>query len=294
MLATMANIFSIAVLGAGTMGAGIAQVAARAGYRTCLYDPDPSALERAVRHTQSDLERLVKKGKITDEDATGTISRLETITDIEEFTAIDLAIEAAPENLEVKRRLFAKLEHFCGGAILATNTSTLSVSAIAGQVSDPGKVVGMHFFNPAPIMPLVEVIPGDLTRADVLEAAVKVAQRMGKTSVVVKDTPGFIVNRVARAFTGEALRILGENGESRALLETIDASMRGAGFRMGPFELMDLIGLDVNFAASRMVYESFFQDPKYRPSPIQQKMVESGRLGRKSGHGFYSYESEKR
>lgn len=289
----MPDILSIAVLGAGTMGAGIAQVAARSGYRTCLYDPDPDALERAVKRTRADLEKLVSRGKIAESDASSAASRLETITDIAEFTAIDLAIEAAPENLEVKRKLFAKLEHFCGGAILATNTSTLSVSAIAGQVSDPGKVVGMHFFNPAPVMPLVEVIPGDLTRADVLEAAVKVTETMGKTCVIAKDTPGFIVNRVARPFTGEALRILAENGESRAVLENIDRIMRGAGFRMGPFELMDLIGLDVNFAASRTVYESFFQDPKYRPSPIQQKMVESGRLGRKSGRGFYEYEEKR-
>ncbi len=288
----MPEILSIAVLGAGTMGAGIAQVAAKSGFRTCLYDPDPSALERAMQRTKADLEKLVSKGKITDADAKNTVSKLETVADISEFTAIDLAIEAAPENLEIKRKLFAKLEEFCGGAILATNTSTLSISAIAGQVSDPGKVVGMHFFNPPTIMPLVEVIPGDLTRPDVLEAAVQVVYRMGKTSVVAKDTPGFIVNRVARPFTGEALRILAENGESRELLTNIDLIMRGAGFKMGPFELMDLIGLDVGFAATKTVYESFFQDPKYRPSPIQQKMVESGRLGRKSGRGFYEYESK--
>jgi 3-hydroxybutyryl-CoA dehydrogenase len=288
----MPEILSIAVLGAGTMGAGIAQVSARAGFRTCLYDPDPSALERAVQRTQSDLEKLISKAKITDADAKNTISKLETVTDISEFTAIDLAIEAAPESLEIKRKLFAQLEQFCGGAILATNTSTLSVSAIAGQVSDPGKVIGMHFFNPPTIMPLVEVIPGDLTRPYVLEAAVQIVQRMGKTSVLAKDTPGFIVNRVARPFTGEALRILGEHGESRELLENIDLIMRGAGFKMGPFELMDLVGLDVGFAATKTVYESFFQDPKYRPSPIQQKMVESGRLGRKSGRGFYVYTAE--
>lgn len=289
----MPDILSIAVLGAGTMGVGIAQVAARSGYRTCLYDPDPRTLGRAVQRTQTYLEKLVARGEITEADATQAITRFERIQDISELAAIDLAIEAVPENLETKRDVFAQLEHSCGGAILATNTSTLSISAIAAQVSDPGKVVGMHFFNPPTVMPLIELIPGDLTRPDVLEAVVAVARKMGKTPVLARDTPGFIVNRVARAFTGEALRILGENGESRQVQENIDRVMRGAGFKMGPFELMDLVGLDVGLAATKTVYESFFQDPKYRPSPIQQRMVESGRLGRKAGRGFYTYESEK-
>ena len=286
----MPAILSIAVIGAGTMGAGIAQVAARSGYRTCLYDTDPDAVTRAITRTQTDLEKLVKKGKIGPQDLENAMVRLEPVMDVQDFTAIDLAIEAAPENLDVKRKLFAKLERFCGGAIFATNTSTISVSAIAGAVTDPGKVVGMHFFNPAPILPLVEIIPGDLTRPDVTNAALEVARTMGKTPVIAKDTPGFIVNRIARPFYGEALRILGENGESRELMTNMDRIMRGAGFRMGPFELMDLIGLDVNLAASKTVYDAFFHDPKYRPSPIQQKMVDSGRLGRKSGRGFYKYE----
>jgi 3-hydroxybutyryl-CoA dehydrogenase len=288
----MPAILSIAVIGAGTMGAGIAQVAARSGYRTCLYDPDPDVVNRAIRHAQTDLEKLLQKGKIGAQDLEGAMVRLEPVMDIQDLTAIDLAIEAAPENLDVKRKLFAKLEHFCGGAILATNTSTISVSAIAGAVMDPGKVVGMHFFNPAPILPLVEIIPGDLTRPDVTDAALEVARTMGKTPVIAKDTPGFIVNRIARPFYGEALRILGENGESRELMASLDAIMRGTGFRMGPFELMDLIGLDVNLAASKSVYDAFFHDPRFRPNPIQQKMVDSGRLGRKSGRGFYEHKHE--
>jgi 3-hydroxybutyryl-CoA dehydrogenase len=288
----MPAILSIAVIGAGTMGAGIAQVAARSGYRTCLYDPDPDAVNRAITRTQTDLEKLVQKGKINAQDLESAMVRLEPVMDIQDFTAIDLAIEAAPENLDVKRKLFTKLEHFCGGAILATNTSTLSVSAIAGAVTDPGKVVGMHFFNPAPILPLVEIIPGDLTRPDVTDAALEVVRTMGKTPVIAKDTPGFIVNRIARPFYGEALRILGENGESRELMASLDTIMRGAGFRMGPFELMDLIGLDVNLAASKSVYDAFFHEPRFRPSPIQQKMVDSGRFGHKSGQGFYEHKHE--
>ncbi len=288
----MPAILSIAVIGAGTMGAGIAQVAARSGYRTCLYDPDPDAVNRAITRAQTDLEKLMQKNKINAQDLESAMGRLEPVMDIQDFTAIDLAIEAAPENLDVKRKLFAKLERFCGGAILATNTSTLSVSAIAGAVTDPGKVVGMHFFNPAPILPLVEIIPGNLTRPDVTDAALEVARTMGKTPVIARDTPGFIVNRIARPFYSEALRILSENGESRELMANMDTIMRGAGFRMGPFELMDLIGLDVNLAASKSVYDAFFHDPRFRPSPIQQKMVDSGHLGRKSGRGFYEYTHE--
>jgi 3-hydroxybutyryl-CoA dehydrogenase len=218
------------------------------------------------------------------------LERLRVSETLEDATQAQLVIEAASENLEVKHAIFRKLEaHVSADTIIATNTSTISISAIASVLEHPERALGLHFFNPATVMPLVEVINGDQTSARTLEVALAFVARLQKTAVIAKDTPGFIVNRTARPYYLEAMRILSEHGESPELLENTDRIMRGAGFRMGPFELLDLIGLDINLAASKSVYEAFFQDPKYRPSPIQQRMVDAGRLGRKTGRGFYDH-----
>jgi 3-hydroxybutyryl-CoA dehydrogenase len=234
------------------------------------------------------VTRAVQRGHVQAEAAEQALGRLTTITRLTEMRDAQLILEAAPEELLLKQRVFAELEGVADpGAILATNTSSLSITAIAGATKHPGRVVGMHFFNPVPVMALVEVVAGQRTEPAVVEAALEVARRLGKTPVRAKDTPGFIVNRIARHFSLEALRIL---GEGRIAHDQIDRVMKGSGrFRMGPFELMDLIGIDVNLAVSRSVYEAFFHDPRFRPHPIQQRMVASGLLGRKTGRGFYEY-----
>ncbi|HMQ75037.1 MAG TPA: 3-hydroxyacyl-CoA dehydrogenase NAD-binding domain-containing protein [Flavobacteriales bacterium] len=278
----------VGIIGAGAMGSGIAQVAARAGHQVRLLDARPGAAQGAVDALRTTLSALATKGRLTPSDAEETCVRLRAVGSMAELTNAGLVIEAIVEDLSVKRGLFAELESVVRrNCILATNTSSLSVTAIAGACAHPERVIGLHFFNPAPLMPLVEVVPG-LVTADGL--AEQVRQRMsqwGKTPVICKDTPGFIVNRVARPFYGEALRIL---EEGLADMVTIDHAMRAVGgFRMGPFELMDLIGNDVNFAVTRSVFEAFFFDPRYRPSLTQQRQVESGRLGRKSGRGYYDH-----
>ncbi len=274
----------VAVIGAGTMGRGIAQVAAQAGFPVTLYDVFPEALPQALEHLQAILNKLEAKGRLQ-EPAHAILERIQTTTALEDLKEARWVIEAAPERLELKRELFARLDELAPHAILASNTSTLSITAIASATKRPHQVVGLHFFNPAPLMKLVEVIPGLETAPEVVEAAVAFAQRLGKEPVVAKDSPGFIVNRVARPFYGEALKLHGEG----LPFEAIDAIMRGLGFRMGPFELMDLIGLDVNYAATTSVYEAYFQEPRYKPHPIQRRMVEAGYLGQKSGRGFYQY-----
>ncbi len=278
----------IGVAGAGTMGAGIAQVAAQAGHPVLLYDVQEAFVERGLAGIVTALDRLAAKGKLAPEEAQAAIARLHPCTDAADLGSCDLVIEAVPEDLAIKQDLFRSVAATAGpGCILATNTSTLSVARIAAGLDRPERVCGMHFFNPAPLMPLVEVIRGPATAPEVAELVADLARAWGKTAVDAADRPGFIVNRVARPFYGEALRACGEGLAEPA---AIDRLARDAGFPMGPFELMDLIGIDVNFAAAASVYEGFFQDPRFRPHPIQRAMVDSGRLGRKTGQGYYRYD----
>ena len=278
----------VAVIGAGTMGSGIAQVAAQAGHDTYLYDTRPGSVDQALAALRKTLDKLVEKGKLSATDADALHGRIHPATDLKQLSACGLVIEAIVEDLGVKKKLFSELESVLAeGAILATNTSSLSVTAIAGSCKQPERVIGLHFFNPAPLLPLVEVVPGIATDPDLASRCTDLMIAWGKTPVVCKDTPGFIVNRVARPFYGEALRIY---EEGIADMATIDHAMRTiGGFKMGPFELMDLIGNDINFAVTKSVFEAFFYDPRYRPSITQQRQVESGRLGRKSGRGYYNY-----
>jgi 3-hydroxybutyryl-CoA dehydrogenase len=279
----------IGVLGAGTMGAGIAQVAVQAGFETLLYDISDEFVDKGVGRIRSFLQGSRQRGKITADEERQILERLQGTTELKGFEATSLVIEAVPEKLELKRDIFKQLDSLCPPeTLLATNTSSFSLTAIAASTQRPERVLGLHFFNPPPLMALVEVIQGDRTATETIEKATDLMGRMGKTPARAKDTPGFIVNRIARPFYNEALRILGDGG---ATVEAIDRIMREAGnFRMGPFELMDLIGHDVNFAATESLYRSFFEDPRFRPSPIQQRMVMGGNLGRKTGRGFYVYD----
>lgn len=278
---------TIAVLGAGTMGAGIAQVAALGGYRVMLYDINETFVQRGLSTIYKQLDEGVIRSKITADASAQAKSHIVSNTQLEEIAHADLIIEVVPEKLELKREIFAKLDELAPPhTIFASNTSSLSINAMAGATKRVDRFIGLHFFNPAHIMPLVEVISCDFSSDSTLEAAFAFVKSIGKTAVRCKDTPAFIVNRVARPFYGEAFRLLGENA---ADVETIDLLMESVGFKMGPFKLIDMIGCDVNFAVTQSVYNAYFQDPKYRPHPIQQRMVESGRIGRKVKHGFYKY-----
>ena len=280
----------IAVVGAGTMGRGIATAAALSGYSVVLYDIADRLLEDAIASIHHVLETGVNRGKINEVAASQAKRAITTSTMIEVAANVDLVIEAAPERLHLKQELFAKLGSLAPrNTILASNTSSLSINALAGSTNRPDQFVGLHFFNPAHIMALVEVIRGDDTSLATMAAVDQFVKTLGKTAVHCKDTPAFIVNRVARPFYGEALRLL---GESVADVPTIDRLVRSLGFRMGPFELIDLVGSDVNLQVTTSVYNQFWQDPKYRPHPIQTRMVSSGRLGRKSGRGFYDYRND--
>ncbi|PRD65659.1 3-hydroxyacyl-CoA dehydrogenase PaaH [Malikia granosa] len=278
----------VAVVGAGAMGAGIAQVAAVAGHPVRLLDNRPGAAAQAVAGIRAQLAKLADKGKLTPEAAQAASVRLCAVATSAELAGCGLVVEAIVENLEVKRGLFRELEAICGAdCILATNTSSISVTSIAAGLQRPERLVGLHFFNPAPLMALVEIVSGLATDRQLAEVLFDTAAAWGKTPVYAKSTPGFIVNRVARPYYAEGLRLLQEGAADCA---TLDAVMREAGaFRMGPFELMDMIGHDVNFAVTKSVWNAFYNDPRFQPSLVQQELVEAGFIGRKSGRGFYDY-----
>lgn len=278
----------VAVVGAGAMGAGIAQVAAVAGHRVLLLDNRPQAAQAAIDGLRAQLDKLAAKGKITTEASHAAGKRLQAATQLSELAGAALVVEAIVENLSAKQTLFADLEALVSAdCIFGTNTSSISITAIGSALKSPQRLAGLHFFNPAPIMALVEVVSGLATDVQVAETLFATAAAWGKTAVHAKSTPGFIVNRVARPYYAEALRLRTEGAGDCA---TLDAVMReSGGFRMGPFELMDMIGLDVNFAVTRSVWNAYFNDPRYLPSLIQQDLVDAGYLGKKSGRGYYDY-----
>jgi 3-hydroxybutyryl-CoA dehydrogenase len=282
------GISSVGVIGSGTMGQGIAQACAAAGYPVILFDIRPELNTAALGHIQRNLEVLVEKGKLTTDSKHNYITRIRTTTTLAEVVA-DLIIEAVVENINVKRDIFNELERVNSqDAILVSNTSSLSINAIGLNLKNKARFAGLHFFNPAPVMKLVEVVRGESTDVAVIDALRSFCESLQKQSVIVRDSPGFIVNRVARLYYVEALRLVEEGA---ANFSSIDLLMRNAGFKMGPFELMDLIGIDTNLAVTKSIYQAFGNDPKFRPSPIQQEKVDLHQLGRKTGKGFYDYSS---
>lgn len=278
----------VGIVGAGTMGSGIAQVVAISKIDVSLYDVNDTLLRQGIERIKADLRKGVQKGKLTSEQLTETVERIRLRSGLSDLGSCDLIIEAVVEDLRVKKDLFKHLEQDSKPAtVLATNTSSLSVSSIASGTVKQDRVIGLHFFNPAHIMMLVEVIRGQETSDAVLAAAMEFVLHIGKTPVRVKDTPGFVVNRIARSYYGEALRLLGENVATVDQIDKITKDI--GGFAMGPFELMDLIGIDVNYSVSQSMFEQYFGEPRYRPHPIQKQMVDSGLLGKKTKRGFYTY-----
>ena len=277
----------VAVVGSGSMGRGIAQVCALAGFETLLYDLDNEIIQQAKEQIERNLSIGIEKGKINNEQKQFALDHIHSSTNIEDVTA-DIIIEAIIEKLDPKVQLFRDLEEINSEeTILATNTSSIPITSIAAHLSRPGNFIGMHFFNPAHVMKLVEVISGLCTFRDTTTRVHEFAKKLGKEAILANDSPGFIVNRVARHFYLESLKILEEKVADH---QTIDLIMENLGFKMGPFWLMDLIGIDTNFSVTKSMYKSFHQDAKFRPSRIQQQMVNGGLLGRKTGKGFYEYD----
>jgi 3-hydroxybutyryl-CoA dehydrogenase len=283
--------FCVGIIGSGTMGSGIAQVAATAGCVVKLVDVNATALEKSKLALENTLSKLVEKEKIDANEKARIQANISYVTELSALADADLVIEAIVENIEVKRKVFAELESVVSKhCILASNTSSLSIASIAASCTSPERVLGIHFFNPAPLMQLVEVIPAVQTSEEVLQKTVQTISDWKKVVAVAKDTPGFIVNRVARPFYSESLRIYEEGVADFA---TIDWALKTIGqFRMGPFELMDLIGHDVNYVVTETVFTAFYFDPKFKPSFTQKRLLEAGYLGRKSGRGFYNYSQE--
>ena len=279
---------NIGIIGAGTMGVGIAQVAATAGCKVVLFDANTPQIDKALSGLEKTLNKLVEKAKISQEKAEeirNNIVKGETLQDLKDS---DLVIEAIIENKEIKTKVFTELETYVSeSCIIGSNTSSISITSLGAELQKPERFIGIHFFNPAPLMPLVEVIPSLLTEKTLAEKIYNLMKDWGKTPVIAKDIPGFIVNRIARPYYGEGLRIVEEN---IATIEQVDEAMKTIGnFKMGPFELMDLIGVDVNFSVTKTVYNEYFYDPKYKPSLLQQRMSEAKLHGRKTGKGFYDY-----
>ncbi|EGV44725.1 3-hydroxybutyryl-CoA dehydrogenase [Bizionia argentinensis JUB59] len=280
----------VGVIGGGTMGSGIAQVAATAGCQVKLYDTNQAALDKAKAALEKILARLIEKGRIDLEEKNRIQNNISYVDSLKDLADSNLTIEAIIENIDIKKKVFSELESYVAeDCIIASNTSSLSIASIAASLKKPKRCVGIHFFNPAPLMQLVEVIPAIQTSYETLEKAIDTIASWKKTVAVAKDTPGFIVNRVARPFYGEALRIY---EEGIANFETIDSAMKDlGGFRMGPFELMDFIGNDVNYTVTETVFTAFYFDPRYKPSFTQKRFSEAGYLGRKSGIGYYEYDA---
>lgn len=279
---------NIGIIGAGTMGVGIAQVAATAGCKVVIYDAQTPQIDKALSGLEKTLQKLVEKAKISQEKAAeirNNITKGETLQDLKDS---NLVIEAIIENKEIKTTVFTELEQYVSeSCIIASNTSSISITSLGAELKKPERFIGIHFFNPASLMPLVEVIPSLLTEKSLAEKMYTLMKDWGKLPVIVKDIPGFIVNRIARPYYGEGLRIVEEN---IATPEQVDDAMKTLGnFKMGPFELMDLIGVDVNFSVTTTVYKDYFYDPKYKPSLLQQRMSEAKLHGRKTGKGFYDY-----
>lgn len=280
------DIKTIGVVGAGTMGLGITQISAMAGYQTILFDIDEQMLTKAVQIITKNLDKGIEKGKVTLEQKKSALARISTVSVLESVIA-DVIIEAIVEKLEIKQKVFATLESVNRKeSILASNTSSIPITQIAAQLDHPKRFVGMHFFNPAHIMKLVEVISGVSTSPEVTIMIKELATKLGKIPVMAKDAPGFIVNRVARHFYLEGLKLL---EEGVADVETIDQLLQASGFKMGPFQLMDLIGVDTNFSVTTSMFDAFYKDTKFRPNHIQQQKVDAGHHGRKTGQGFYRY-----
>jgi len=281
----------IGIIGSGTMGSGIAQVAATAGCQVKLYDTNQEALDKAKTALEKILNRLIEKGRINSKEKNRIQSNISYVDSLKDLSDSNLTIEAIVENLDIKKKVFSELETYVSNdCIIASNTSSLSIASIASSLQNPERCIGIHFFNPAPLMKLVEVIPAIQTSKETLEKSVQIVSDWKKIVAVAKDTPGFIVNRVARPFYGESLRIY---EEGIADFATIDWSLKTlGGFRMGPFELMDFIGNDVNYTVTETVFTAFYFDPKYKPAFTQKRFAEAGYLGRKSGKGYYDYDEK--